>query len=122
MGEISDEEKKTLGDIYYNLKNPASYSTVEKLYESVNRRIPKQKILKWLQGQLSHTLHRQKRINFKRNHYNVYSINELWQADLMDLPSLADHNDGYKFILLIIDCFSRFIWTRPLKSKTSSEV
>ncbi len=38
------------------------------------------------------------------------------------MSSLADSNDGHKFILLVIDSFSRFIWTRPLKSKSSKEV
>jgi hypothetical protein len=40
----------------------------------------------------------------------------------MDLSSLSDSNSGYNFILLVIDSFSRYTWTRPLKRKTASEV
>ena len=43
-------------------------------------------------------------------------------ADLMDLRQLAKYNDGINYILLHIDDFSRFVWTRPLKTKCGKEV
>ena len=42
-------------------------------------------------------------------------------ADLIDYRKLNRHNSGYKYILVMIDAFSRFAWTRPLKSKTAEE-
>lgn len=122
MGILAEEEKNQLKSIYYDLKNPASYSTVAKLYEAVDRKIDKNKILTWLRGELCYTLHKPRRINFKRNHYEVFSMNHMWQSDLCDFPSLCEENDGYKYVLITIDCFSRFVWTRALKSKTSKEV
>lgn len=122
MGEHTEEEKDKLSSIYYNLRHPAAYSTVEKLYNAVERSIPKSTIKEWLRGELAYTLHKPRRINFKRNHYEVYTINELFQADLIDVQSMSAENDGYKYILLVIDCFSRYIWTRPLKSKCAREV
>lgn len=110
-----------LKNIYYNLESSASYSTVEKLYQAVNKEISKEKIKKWLRGELAYTLHKPRRINFKRNFYEIYSINEMFQADLIDLVSLGDQNDGYKYLLLVIDCLSRFVRVRPLKSKTAKE-
>ena len=35
---------------------------------------------------------------------------------------IARENDGYRFILTVIDIFSRFAWARPLRSKSGSEV
>ena len=49
-------------------------------------------------------------------------IDDLWQADLVDLSSLSRQNDGYKFILTVIDVFSRFSWVRPLKIKTGQSL
>ena len=42
-------------------------------------------------------------------------------ADLIDYQQLSRHNGGYKFILVIVDAFSRFAYTRPLKTKSAEE-
>ena len=42
------------------------------------------------------------------------------QIDLMDMRSSQDGE--YKWIMQIKDQFSRYIWLRPLKNKTSAEV
>ena len=34
----------------------------------------------------------------------------------------ADENDGYKYLLVVIDIFSRYEWVQPLKDKCSNEV
>ena len=33
------------------------------------------------------------------------------------MSSLSKHNDGYKFLLTVIDCFSKFAWAIPLQNK-----
>lgn len=58
-------------------------------------------------------------------HYNpifVRNKRELIQSDLIELSSLAPQNDGVKFLLVVIDTFSRYAWIEPLKSKNASEV
>ena len=40
-------------------------------------------------------------------------------ADLVDYRMYDHANSNYKYILVIIDGFSRFAWTRPLKTKTA---
>ena len=42
--------------------------------------------------------------------------------DLMLLFDYSDENDGYRYLLNCIDVFSRYAWSRPLKSKTGKEV
>ena len=42
--------------------------------------------------------------------------------DLAQMNAFESHNDGYKYILCIIDCFTRFAYCVPLKSKTSEVV
>ena len=49
-------------------------------------------------------------------------IDDQWDGDLMDVSSLAKYNKNYRFILLLIDIFSRYIWTVPLKSKHAIEM
>lgn len=51
----------------------------------------------------------------------VDHVDQQWQADLveMDVPTgaPADQNDGIRYLLTVIDCFSKYAWARPLKSK-----
>lgn len=36
--------------------------------------------------------------------------------------SFANENNGYKYLLTIIDTFSKYAWAVPIKNKTSEEV
>ena len=40
--------------------------------------------------------------------------------ELEDLSSLAKYNDKYKYLLNVIDLFSRYGWIVPLKDKTGT--
>ena len=46
----------------------------------------------------------------------------MWDADLMDMAALAKDNDGYKYVLVCLDVFSRYLWCAPLRTKTGEEV
>ena len=56
--------------------------------------------------------------NYARNHTLVSGIDDQWQADLVDMSTYKEFNQGYKYLLTIIDIFSKFAWVLPLKSKT----
>jgi hypothetical protein len=38
------------------------------------------------------------------------------------MQQVASENDGYRYILNVIDCFSRYGWSKPLKNKTGKEL
>jgi hypothetical protein len=123
MGDqITEETNKILSDIYYDLKNPESFSTLDRLFKAVKGKISKQEIKKWLGGQLTYTLHKPRRKNFTRNYYEVDNIDDNWESDLIDIASLAKYNDNYKYILIIIDVFSKFVFAKPMKTKSAKEV
>ena len=48
--------------------------------------------------------------------------NEIWSSDLCQLDKIADENDKYTFLLCVVDCFTRYAWIVPLKSKTDKAV
>lgn len=56
--------------------------------------------------------------------YYIYAKRQLFQADLCFFTSDAQiaANHGYKYLLVIIDCFTRMIWLYKLKSKHCSIV
>lgn len=75
-----------------------------------------------MKRQVVNELHKNARKNFLRRSVILKGIDDLWQADLIDLISYHTHNKGFKYILVIIDSFSKYAWAVPLKTKTKSEV
>ena len=49
----------------------------------------------------------------------VAGIDDQFDVDLASFISCADENDGYKYLLVVIDIFSRYGWVQPLKDKGS---
>ena len=41
----------------------------------------------------------------------------IWDVDLADMQLLSKYNKGYKFLLCVIDIFSKYAWVIPLKDK-----
>jgi hypothetical protein len=111
-----------LQSIYFDVKHPASFGTAEKLKAATKSKYNKQDITRWLQAQDAHTLHKERRIHFTRSRYFVPSMNNLFQCDLCDMRNLVTYNEGYKFILTVIDVFSKKAWAIPLKNKTAESV
>jgi len=70
----------------------------------------------------SQEIHHRAIRKFRKRKVVVNRVDEIWGMDLASMESFADSNDGYKFILCIIDVFSKFAWCVPLKSKTASSV
>ena len=52
----------------------------------------------------------------------VWKAKDILAADLIDLRSHSKVNDGFKYILMVIDVFSKFGWAVPIKSKTGIAV
>ena len=50
------------------------------------------------------------------------SIDEIRASGLTDMQQFLKNNSGIKFLLTVINMFSKFVWTDPLKQKTGQEV
>ena len=72
--------------------------------------------------QLSKELHKPMRKKFKTSGVRLNEINEIYGADLVEMGEWSDKNDGYRYILTIIDCFSKYVWVYPLKDKKAVTV
>ena len=66
----------------------------------------------------AYTLHKPTRCHFKRNRVIVDGIDQHWQMDLADMQSTQKFNDGYRYLLVCINVFSKYAWVAPLKNKT----
>ena len=52
----------------------------------------------------------------KRKVYSSFRDN-IWGADLADMQSLSKYNKGIKYLLCVIDLFSKHVWVIPIKDK-----
>ena len=52
----------------------------------------------------------------KRTVYSGFKGN-IWGADLGDTQLISKSNKGFRFLLCVIDIFSKYTWVVPLKDK-----
>ena len=67
-------------------------------------------------------LHKPVRRNYLRRKFDIRGLDETWEADLVVMESYWRINKGYKYLLTVIDNYSKFSWALPLKRKTSAAV
>ena len=122
-----DKTDDTLKSLYYDPAQPASYSSTIKLHRAAldkGIKITRPKVQAWLEKQETYTLH--KPVKRKGLHTSRVYVSEpfaMWQADLVVLPTyFTQYNDGFKYILTVIDGFSKKAWARPLKVKNGYEM
>ena len=77
--------------------------------------------IKWT-NKLATELHKPIRKNFTKRYVFVRNVDDIWAADLIDLRSHSKVNGGYKYVLMVIDVFSKYGWAIPLKFKTGVAV
>ena len=120
---LSDKQIDMLEREYYTNKNMVGR---DKLFFILKRKhgdkAPTQKAINdWLINQKTHQLHRRQfqsqTITAIRN---VRVPNQLWMADLVDIHSKPDN--GNKWILTVVDVFSKYAWARPMKNKEKQTV
>ena len=118
--KLTQKEKNKLRKVYYDASNPASYGGVQKLADKTN--IHPQEVKTWMQNQWPYTLHKVARKKFPRRKYVSRGLNIQFQADLMDMQKYARENNGFRYILIAIDIFSRQAYAMPTKSKQGPEI
>ena len=102
----STNQVNDFDEFYYSLKQPGAYS---------------RKLLRYLRKNENYSLHRPKRKIFPRRRIVTHFPGQIVQSDLIDLQKISSKNSNFKFILVVIDCFSKKLWTRAMKTKTGLE-
>ncbi|XP_030750269.1 uncharacterized protein LOC115878055 [Sitophilus oryzae] len=72
--------------------------------------------------QVVRELHKPARIKFKRRRFIQYGLDDTSATDLAQLDQYSRENKGYKYILVVIDCFSKYLWAKPVKSKSAPDI
>ena len=125
MGEISEEKKNVLRRLYEDPKHPGSFSGSRNLYtaaKAIYPAITQKDVDLFLRTSRAYTLHRLQPKRFRRRSILSPKPRVILAADIADMRHLARYNEGFKYLLVCIDAFSRFATALPLRRKDASSV
>ena len=72
--------------------------------------------------QLAEELHEPTIKKFKRRKVSARFKDNIWAADLAEMESLSSKNENVKYLLCVIDVFTKYTWVEPLKDKKGKPV
>ena len=72
--------------------------------------------------QLAEQLHKPVTKKFKRRKVYARFKDNIWAADLAEMESLSSKNKNVKYLLCVIDVFTKYAWVKPLKDKKGKTV
>jgi len=67
-------------------------------------------------------LHKPVTKKFAKRKIVTLGIDDLWAADLVIMNQFSSENDGFKYMINVIDTFSKYAFSEPLKTKSGLEV
>lgn len=111
-----------IDNVYANIKNPSSFTSIANLKKNVDSKINDEDIKKYLQASLTYTLHKPAKKKMIHPKVKALSIDNVWMMDLAEFGNIAKYNDGVRYVLFVIDVFSKFLFVRTLKTKKGEEV
>ena len=106
---------------YENIKSPIAYTGISNIYRYYDGILSQKAIKDFLATVDTYSLHKNSRVTGYNPCFIRYHRQQL-QLDLVDVQSLSNHNDNYRFLLMGIDPFSRYGFSEPLKNKKSETV
>lgn len=123
----NDRFLETVLKNYVTPSHPTAFGSKTYLKRFYGKRISNRDIDNLLSTVYSDGLHKQfKRRPKLHNPFYIYSLRQMWQFDLIEMKQWASvklppRNDGVHYLLIGLDCFSRFMKIVPLASKTKHE-
>ena len=109
----------TMENLYYDVHDPSGFAGISALQQAVGK--PRGQVKRFLDKQPTYRRFKTPR-KPKRARVVVPSMALQFEGDLFDLSNYSRYNKGFKWILLVVDSFSRRVECEPLKSKAGTEV
>ena len=75
-----------------------------------------------MQKRLVDESHKPKKCNFTRWRVIGNHIDEIWCSDLVEMQPFSNWNKSYKYLLMVLDVFSKYGWITPFKDKKGETV
>ena len=103
----------TPASVYFDPTKTGSLGGVRRLKDDVGGK-GVAFIKDWLRGQEAYMLHKPVRYKFKRRKTITAGPFQQFQADLLDTTAYSRKNGSAKYVLVVIDVFSKYVWARTL--------
>lgn len=119
---LNKEQTDLLHDLYFNKK---MFLGRDKLFQylqanNADMKISRRQVMDWLRDQEVHQLYKQKK---KTKNIQTTILKEPWKQigiDLADMQTME--SNGYKYILVAVDLFSKYVMAKALKNKETKTV
>ena len=118
---LTEEKQKILRDLYYNSGFKSKGRLYDKTRENPDQKISRRDVNEYVDKQSIYQ--RMQKIDTKN--YNSYvppAPHFNYEADLVDYSKFSRYNSGYKYILNVIDTFTKKVSSHSLKTKKSNEI
>ena len=116
---MKDSTRSKLDTLYKDIGKPWALSTPRKLYEAAKSEgIKFSECISYLNAQEDYSLHKNTRLNFPRNPILVSRPRRTIVSDLADLAKLSRFNDKVKYLMVVLDGYSRLLKVFPMENKT----
>lgn len=107
--------------LYRNPKFSGSFAGVKTFQDALwvekNENIPQKRLYGILKNYPLYIQHMKTVTKFPQRHYQCTSYGQIVEADLAEMPEFQ----GYNYILVVVDVFSKHLYAEPMKTKTASE-
>src|SRR5262247_1432162 len=97
-----------LREVYYNPARVGSLGGIKALAKATGTSLSDTK--RWLSNEFAYSLHKESRKWYTTGPYRTSGTNRQWQSDLDEMIEYENENDGYRYIMTVIDLFSRYAW------------
>ena len=123
--DMDKSKNDILTKLYYDPGEKSSYSSLDRLHKAAkqqNPNISRSDVKKFLLASPTYTRFLKKHQKFKRRPILAYELDGVWQADLAEFQPLAHWNSGHRFVLVVVDTLSSYLYCEPVKRKTGPDV
>ena len=121
---LTKEQRQYLSSIYFDPKNPAAFSGLDKTWKLIKAegKVTKKQLYQWLREQDTYTGYFPLTRKFKRPRTISPRVNHIWGSDVAYMLAFVKHNDGYGYFVVFIDMFSRYAYAEALKTLQGREM
>jgi len=114
------KKRSVLRRQYNNPKIPGSLGGLNQFSKS--RGIPRKEAEEYLQSYDEFNLFRPSYSKFKTRKFIFPWRLHTFCADLISLTQYSKENNNYNYVLVVLDCFSKYLWVKKLKHKNGDEM
>ena len=123
---LSPQTEATLRRLYHDQEEEGALGGVEDLHKLAHRHgytnITLKECKLFLSNEPTYALYRRARVTYPHNKTVAWFPGHNVMADLMICLDTALENDGYKYIYVQVDVYSRFLYCFPLKDRTPESI